>query len=316
MKKFYYYSNSKLKFVEIKSFWAKFFGFLSGSTLLLTAIFLSGYFLISSLTDSYNSVSSLKNQNRLLKTKLVEVAGNYNSLRSSLDSLIKLNDQLRIVVNMEPISSDERLVGVGGDFDDNLINKMLNNKDDFNLANALNDIDEMTRKFEFEKVQYKNIENKFEENQQLFKHIPAIKPADGTFEYNSFGMRLHPILKVYKPHYGIDIVVDRGTPVYAPGDGKVEFVGRRGGYGLVVEIDHGFGYETVFAHLSKTLVKKGQIVSRGDLIAKSGNSGLSSGPHLHYEVHHNGERLNPVDFFFDDVNFFELKKEEHLAEAH
>ena len=317
MKKFYYYSNSKLKFVEIKSFWAKFFGFLSGSTLLLTAIFLGGYFLISSLTDSYNSVSSLKNQNRLLKTKLVEVAGNYNSLRSSLDSLIKLNDQLRIVVNMEPISSDERLVGVGGDFDDNLINKMLNNKDDFNLANALNDIDEMTRKFEFEKVQYKNIENKFEENQQLFKHIPAIKPADGTFEYNSFGMRLHPILKVYKPHYGIDIVVDRGTPVYAPGDGKVEFVGRRGGYGLVVEIDHGFGYETVFAHLSKTLVKKGQIVSRGDLIAKSGNSGLSSGPHLHYEVHHNGERLNPVDFFFDDVNFFELKKkEEHLAEAH
>ena len=316
MKKFYYYSNSKLKFVEIKKFWAKFFVFLSGSTILLSAIILGGYFLISSLTDSYNSVSSLKNQNRLLKSKLIEVAGNYNSLKSNLDSLIKLNDQLRIVVNMEPISEDERLVGVGGNFDDDLFDKMLNSKDDFDLANALKNIDEMTRKFEFEKEQYENIENKFAENEKLFKHLPAIKPADGTFEYNSFGMRLHPILKVYKPHYGIDIVVDRGTPVWAPGDGKVEFVGRRGGYGLVVEIDHGFGYETVFAHLSKALVKRGQTVSRGDLIAKSGNSGLSSGPHLHYEVHHNGTRLNPVDFFFDDVNFFELKKEEHLAEAH
>ncbi len=314
MKKFYYYSNSKLKFVEIKSFWAKFFGFLSGSTLLLTAIFLGGYFLISSLTDSYSSVSSLKNENRLLKSKIIEVAGNYDKLRSGLDSLINLNDQLRIVANLEPVSPGERLVGIGGS-SENYINKILANED-FDLNHALEVVDDMTRKFDFEKDLYNKISDKFEENSKLFEHMPAIKPTTGTFAYNDFGMRLHPILKVYRPHYGIDLVVDRGTPVWAPGDGKVEFVGRRGGYGLVVEIDHGFGYETVFAHLSKALVKKGQMVSRGEVIAKSGNSGLSTGPHLHYEVHHNGTRLNPVDFFFDDVNFFELKKEEQLAEAH
>jgi murein DD-endopeptidase MepM/ murein hydrolase activator NlpD len=124
---------------------------------------------------------------------------------------------------------------------------------------------------------------------------------------------MHPILKRYKRHEGLDINTDRGTPVFAPGKGKVTFVGRRGGYGLAVEIDHGFGYNTFYAHLSKSLVKKGQHVTRGDLIAKTGNSGLSSGPHLHYEVRHNGIKLNPVDFFFDDVNFFALKKDERTV---
>lgn len=251
------------------------------------------------------------NENKILKEKLVQLAGNYTQLKTGLDSLINLNDQLRIVANLEPVSEEERLVGIGGSSTD-ILSKVISSKD-FDISNALNVIDEMTRKFEFEKIQYQKISEKFSENNELFEHIPAIKPTSGNFAYNSFGMRLHPILKRYKPHYGIDIVVDRGTPVWAPGKGKVVYVGRRGGFGLVVEIDHGFGYTTIFAHLSKSLVKAGQTVSRGEIIAKSGNSGLSSGPHLHYEVHHNGSKLNPVDFFFDDVNFFDLKKEEqHL----
>jgi len=311
MKKFYYYSNSKLKFVEIKRFWAKFFTYLSASTIILSAVILGGYFLLTSLTDSYKSVSSIKSDNKILKKKLVELAGDYNKLRDGLDSLIDMNNQLRIVANLQPISPEERLVGIGGS-SDNFFNKILNNDDDFNLNNALKVVDEMTRKFEFEKTQYNNIADKFSENNNLFEHIPAINPTSGTFAYNSFGMRMHPILKRRMPHYGIDIVVDRGTPVWSPGLGKVSFVGRKGGYGLVIEIDHGFGYETIFAHLSKTLVKKGQIVKRGEIIAKSGNTGLSSGPHLHYEVHHNGTKLNPADFFFDDINFFELKKDDHI----
>jgi murein DD-endopeptidase MepM/ murein hydrolase activator NlpD len=101
-------------------------------------------------------------------------------------------------------------------------------------------------------------------------------------------MRRHPILKIVRMHEGVDIITDTGTSVFASGRGKVDFVGRRGGYGLTVEINHGFGYRTVYAHLSKTLVKSGQTIDRGHLIALSGNSGLSTGPHLHYEVHHNG----------------------------
>ena len=107
-------------------------------------------------------------------------------------------------------------------------------------------------------------------------------------------------------HDGIDIVADYGSPVYAPGNGVVDFVGHKEGYGLTIEIDHGFGYRTIYAHLSKSLVREGEHIDRGDQIAKTGDSGLSTGPHLHYEVHHNGVKLNPENFFFGDLGFFEL----------
>jgi murein DD-endopeptidase MepM/ murein hydrolase activator NlpD len=106
----------------------------------------------------------------------------------------------------------------------------------------------------------------------------------------------------------MDFVTDVGTPVYAPGNGKVISVRRNGGYGLEVTIDHGYGYRTKYAHLSKSLVKRWQKVERGQIIAKSGNSGLSTGPHLHYEVSHNGRKLNPASFFINDLGFTELTR--------
>ena len=117
---------------------------------------------------------------------------------------------------------------------------------------------------------------------------------------------MHPILHILRMHEGIDFEAEVGTPVYATGNGVISFVGHRGGYGLAVEINHGFGYVTVYAHLSKTEVKEGQRVKRGQEIAKTGDTGLSTGPHLHYEVRHNGIALNPNQFFFGDLGFFEL----------
>ncbi|MGB5850067.1 MAG: M23 family metallopeptidase [Ignavibacteriaceae bacterium] len=143
-------------------------------------------------------------------------------------------------------------------------------------------------------------------NESLFESIPAIIPTKGDYIGSRFGIRSHPILKIRKMHTGIDFVVNTGAPVYAPGKGKVVFIGRNGGYGLEIRIDHGFGYRTRYAHLSKVLVKRGQKISRGDLIAKTGNSGLTTGPHLHYEISHNGRKLNPSQFFFDDLGFIEL----------
>jgi len=109
-------------------------------------------------------------------------------------------------------------------------------------------------------------------------------------------------------HDGIDIMTNTGTPVYAPGNGTVDFVGYKGGYGLCIEIDHGYGYRTVFGHLSNASVQVGKIVKRGDLLAKTGNTGLSSGPHLHYEVHHDGIKQDPMGFFFDNSGFFDISK--------
>lgn len=308
MKKFFYYSDSNLEFVEIKNAKTKFISYLAISTLVLTLVVFTGYLVISSLTSSSKSPASLMRENELLKQKLTEVAARYENLRSGIDSLVIENDQLRVSANLEPIQPELRLVGVGG----NAINfppEFSLSSGNVDLNDAIDLVDEITRKFEFEKAQHKEIAKQFKTNEKLFESIPALKPTSGNYSYNSFGMRFHPILKRYKRHEGLDIITNRGSPVIAPANGIVTFVGRRSGYGLEVEINHGFGYTTLYAHLSKSLVKKGQRVHRGDLIAKTGSSGLSTGPHLHYEVSHNGVKLNPADFFFDDVDFFALKKE-------
>jgi len=309
MKKFFYFSDSSLEFVEIKNAKTKLISYLAISTVILTLVVFTGYLLISSLTSSSKSQASLLRENDLLKQKLTEVASRFENLRSGIDSLVIANDQLRVSANLELIQPEVRLVGTGGN-DFNFSPGFSINSGNLDLNDAIDLVDEITRKFEFEKSQYREIAKQFKFNEELFESIPALKPAAGIYSYNGFGMRLHPIFKRYKRHEGLDINTDRGTPVIAPGNGRVTFVGRRGGYGIAIEINHGFGYTTFYAHLSKSLVKKGQYITRGDLIAKTGNTGLSSGPHLHYEVNHNGVKLNPVDFFFDDVNFFELKKDE------
>ncbi len=309
MKKFFYYSDSNLEFVEIKNYKAKFAAYLLVSALILTLAVFAGFMLISSITSSPKSYSSLKSENEYLQKKLTDVAAKFEILRSGIDSLIIDNNQLRITANLEPINIDERLVGIGGS-DFNFPTEFSISSGSTNLSEAIEIVEEITRKFEFEKAQHFEIAEKFKINEKLFESIPALKPTSGTYSYNGFGMRLHPILKRYKRHEGLDIITDRGTHVIAPGNGVVTFVGRRGGYGLEIEINHGYGYKTLYAHLSKSLVKKGQRIKRGDLIAKTGNSGLSTGPHLHYEVLHKGVNLNPADFFFDDVDFFSLKKDE------
>jgi murein DD-endopeptidase MepM/ murein hydrolase activator NlpD len=199
------------------------------------------------------------------------------------------------------------MIGVGGGYFDNTLD-FLSVDSNLKLQQALNYMDEVTRKINFEKKQYFDISLKLKENEKLFEALPAIKPCEGTLAMNGFGMRIHPILNVKRMHDGIDIITDRGTPVYATGNGIAESVGYQGGLGLTIEIDHGFGYRSIYAHLSKTKIKEGQKISRGDLIGNSGSSGLSSGPHLHYEIHHNGVKQNPVEFFFDDLNFFEYSK--------
>jgi murein DD-endopeptidase MepM/ murein hydrolase activator NlpD len=167
-------------------------------------------------------------------------------------------------------------------------------------------VEEIKKKIDFEKHEFSVIGAKLQENNNLFEAIPAIRPCSGEFATHGFGMRNHPILRIIRMHEGLDIITNTGTSVYATGRGVVDFVGSRGGYGITVEINHGFGYRTVYAHLSRTLIREGQVIRRGQIVALSGNTGLSSGPHLHYEVHHNGIKKNPEDFFFDNTGFFEF----------
>jgi len=303
MKKLYFFSKDKLQFIEIKNYKSKLFVYFALAVITLSSILFGGYFYLLSATGSINTVSALKSENRELAKKLANIVSKYESFNNKLDSLEKYDYQLRLATNLEPISNEERMLGIGGGYFDNSIDYLSTNAGK-QLKEALTFVDNLSRKIEFEKSNYLTISEKLKENEKLYESIPAIKPADGI-ALHDFGMRMHPILKKRRMHTGIDILANWKTPVFATGNGKVKFFGRKNGYGICVEIDHGFGYTTLYAHLSKTLVKRGQKLERGDEIALTGNSGLSTGPHLHYEIRHDGKILNPADFFFDDINYFQ-----------
>ncbi|PKP21098.1 MAG: peptidase M23 [Bacteroidetes bacterium HGW-Bacteroidetes-19] len=137
---------------------------------------------------------------------------------------------------------------------------------------------------------------------EMLNAIPAIRPIKNMYQVTSgFGRRYHPILKTIRPHTGIDITAPKGTPVYATADGIVSSEQGGSGYGVTVVLNHGFSYQTLYAHLSKKLVKTGQRIKRGQLIGYVGNTGLSMGSHLHYEVLKGGVPVNPVHYFFSDI---------------
>lgn len=305
MKHFYYFSKNRLKFVEIKNFYKKFVFLAMFISVINVFLVFSGYFIINEILNPDSEVKALQQKNRNLQNQLSELINKYEDFESDLDNLITQSNDLRLRVNLEPLTEEDRNVGVGGSVFENYIP---NNSIEFdNLLKRLNSyVDQINAKLELEKNNYSEVEKTLELNEQLYNAIPAIVPIDGRVT-DSFGLRMHPILKIRRMHTGTDFVANVGTSVYAPGGGVVSFVGRRGGYGITLEIDHGFGYKTVYAHLSKILVKKGQKITRGDLIAESGNTGkLSTGPHLHYEVRHNGIALNPKNFMYDDVDLFEV----------
>jgi len=200
-------------------------------------------------------------------------------VESIVAKLLEQDRELRLAVDLKPIDDDIKKVAVGG----------VEEKYEFNLsdeeagkllAESFAKIDKLERELRLQQKSYEEIYRQYRINQEKFKRIPAILPLKGSLT-SKFGYRKHPILGIWAMHEGVDLVVDVGTPVYATGDGVVSYVGYRGRYGLLVEIDHGFGYVTLYAHLSKAFVREGQKVKRGDRIALSGATGLVTAPHLH-----------------------------------
>ncbi|HHG85374.1 MAG TPA: M23 family metallopeptidase, partial [Bacteroidetes bacterium] len=146
------------------------------------------------------------------------------------------------------------------------------------------------------KSSLKSVHFKVDRKEEEMKNLPSILPIRGTM-ISGFGNRIHPVTKHVKFHDGLDFACQTGTPIYATGDGRIDAVGFTGnGYGLNVNIDHLNGYRTKFAHMSEARVTDGQSIKRGQLIGYSGNTGMSTGPHLHYEIMHNGVKIDPIDF--------------------
>jgi len=296
-------SQSRLEYKEVRFFRAKLFGAsLLLTVLLLTMISVANHFSNDLLGLGYDRLAMLDAENRLLKEQLKELSGSFASVQQGIEKLADRGNDLRLMVDIPRIDEDTRSAAIGGTKQPSGFSFATIEAGEI-LSNAHTLIDQLSREVKLQQSSYEEIYKRYQHNQIFFGHLPAIKPMEGYYSVNGFGMRVHPVLKVYRMHEGIDIIGDVGTNVFASADGVVRYAGRtEGGYGAVVDIDHQYGYSTLYAHLSRILESPGQKVKRGELIAKSGRSGLVSGPHLHYEIRKNGRKQNPVDFFFDDVD--------------
>lgn len=316
IKNHYYYDESSCEFIPIE-YNLKEQVIYNISIWILVGVVLSGIGItVLSTKIGTPAELALQAENKVL----------YEQLESTKDALIQLDGRLsdiaqrdneiyRSVLGLDIIEADERLAGTGG-------STQFQEFDIYNQSTAdllkwtAEKVDNLERKLSIQSLSFEEIKSQYNNNKQEMKHIPAIKPGSGIL-LSGFGPRYHPILQYERPHNGLDFRADIGSSVFATGDGVVKFVGRNGNLGRVVTIDHGFGFETRYAHLSAygKDIKVGARVTRGQEIAKSGDSGLVEGPHIHYEIHLDGKPVNPIFYLFADTSPEEYAMFKEISET-
>ena len=208
----------------------------------------------------------------------------------------------RTIFEAEPLNYSVRKAGFGGSNRYKELEKMENSKMVLETAKRL---DILRSKVVIQSKSYDDLVKMAVNKEKMLGSIPAIQPiANKDLERTAsgWGYRIHPIYKIRKFHYGIDFTAPTGTEIYVTGDGVVEKIDRSlRGYGNSIVINHGYGTKTIYGHMTAFNVKQGQKVKRGDVIGYVGNTGLSTAPHLHYEVERNGEKVNPINYFFNDL---------------
>jgi len=218
------------------------------------------------------------------------------------------NNIYRIYFEANPIPEEQRRAGFGG------INRYkslegFNNSD--MIIGATRRMEIIQKQMVIQSKSLDEITKLAAEKEKLLASIPAIQPVNNeelTRMASGFGWRSDPFTKARKMHWGMDFTAPRGTPVYASGDGKIKRADNRAsGYGKHIRLEHGYGYMTIYAHLSRYNVKVGEKVKRGDLIGFVGSTGRSEAPHLHYEVWKDGERINPINFYYGSLSAEEFE---------
>ena len=305
MKNLFYFSEKKLKYIEVKNFYPKFVSLVVIFSLVFGFVMFGTYTVISGVLSEKQDLELLAHNNEKLVKKFKQMSKKISDLNKEIETLQKTDSDLRLSVNLKPLDEKDRALGVGGSVFKEYIPTNVSSVSEI-IKGIDNSLESLSSKVTVQKENYSEIKSSLEKNKKLFESLPAILPCDGPLG-DKFGMRMHPILKRRRMHAGLDIVVNTGTKIYAPGNAKVISTGYRNGYGYVVELDHGFGYTSLYAHLSKILVKKGNSVKRGEVIGLSGKTGsMATGPHLHYEIRHNGIPLNPRNFLFNDIKLFDF----------
>ena len=298
----YHFNTSTLKYERVIVSWKKrllrVFGWLATAVVFGALIMLVAYNVFDSPKEKRlkRQLEESTLQLELLKQRADQVEAVLGDLQE------RDNTIYRVIFEAEPIPQSVREAGFGG------AERYRNLRSDYNgelLVDVTKRIDKLSKQLYVQSKSFDEVWDLVKNKNNMRASIPAIQPVankDLTRVASGYGMRIHPIYKTEKMHTGMDFTSPVGTEIHATGNGvvnKVEYDGR--GYGNNVIISHGFGYQTLYGHMSKILVRPGQKVSRGDLIGYVGNTGTSTGPHLHYEVLKGGKPVNPVNYYYNDL---------------
>ena len=305
----YYFNTHSLKYEKVVIPWGKrilrVLGFLATAIVFSVVIVAIAYAYLDSPKEKQlkREISQLNLQYELLQQRFDEVGLVLSDLQHRDDNIY------RVIFEAEPIPSTVREAGFGGV--DRY--KSLEGYESAELMVATSrKLDRLTKQLYVQSKSFDEIVELAKNKSHMLASIPAIQPVsnkDLTRMASGYGYRIHPIYKTTKMHEGMDFTAPVGTDIYAAGNGVVKVVEYDSrGYGNHVIISHGFGYETLYGHMSKIKVRPGQKLNRGDVIGVVGNTGTSTAPHLHYEVIKQGKKINPINFFYNDLTAEEYEK--------
>ena len=296
------FDPQKLEYIPVKKgFWHRF----RNTLLYVISSFVSGAILLAifiSIIDSPKE-KSLKRDNAQLRMQYEVVNTRLAHIENVLEDMQQRDDNIyRVIFEADPIPSSIRKAGFGGT---NRYQEFLGTPSSDLVVSTAKRLDVISKQMYIQSKSFDEIIELSRNKEEMLHSIPAIMPIsnkDLKRTASGWGYRIHPIDKIKKFHYGMDFTAPIGTDIFSTGNGKVKKVTRsRRGYGNHIIIDHGYGYETVYAHLNGFNVHTGQRINRGDIIGYVGNSGRSTGPHLHYEVRYKGRPVNPKNFYYMDL---------------
>lgn len=240
-------------------------------------------------------ISSLRSENKIIAQELDRIERELALLNQQIDTLQEYDRKLRTFASLEPLDRDRPDLRIGGG-----TAKDDSTRPDINdLQQVRQALDDMVRRARIQSQSFRDLFTSFDQRSYARSHTPSIMPVQGWF-MSGFGYRLDPFTGIIKMHEGLDIAAPVGTPIVAPADGSVLTAGDKTGFGVTLEIDHGTGLRTFFAHLQRVTVEPGTAVKRGDIIGYVGLTGKTTGPHVHYEVRREGQAVDPMNFILTD----------------
>lgn len=299
----YYYNANTLRYEKLETplrvKLLRVFGFIAAA--LVTAGMIS-YLAFQFIGSPKEKI--LQQQNKVLSDKYEDLRDELKSVNNQMEELEKRdNNVYRAIFEANPIPDSARARELENQKEIAAVENMKDNQLVNSIISTLNNISSRVRA---QQKSYDQIDGLVKNKEQLLSHTPAIQPVsnkDLNRVASGYGYRIDPVYKTVKFHAGLDFSAPQGTPIYATADGTVTTAGNKGnGFGNHVIIDHGYGYETLFGHMVRVKVHVGETVKRGQVIGWVGSTGKSTGPHCHYEVHKNGQTLDPIYFFYNDLS--------------